>query len=228
MPYSFRFGLRAPRVGRTAQRADPAVRRTAKAQPIHHPILWDSLSAYNSSSPAVSATSSVELQSAAWGGGELRDPKGSQKLGPKFGKKQRPIHSPLLGPARRENQLRFSRLKNKHSPKLAPVLRTVSASLRLRFRSAAFASPARLSYRRNYPYTGQAVPTGTRSEQPLHPIPPAIRTLSLWHALCNNDYRIAGERQNEKDFRPIRTDDSTVVYDLFCLFWVLAAQGKFR
>ena len=32
-----------------------------------------------SSPPAVSATSSVELQSAAWGGGELRDPKGSQE-----------------------------------------------------------------------------------------------------------------------------------------------------
>ena len=49
-----------------------------------------------------------------------------------------PTHSPLLGPARRENRIRFSRLKNKHSPKLAPVLRPVSASLRLRFRSATF------------------------------------------------------------------------------------------
>ena len=43
----------------------------------------------------------------------------------------------MLGLARRENRLRFSRLKNKHSPKLAPVLRLVSASLRLRYRSAA-------------------------------------------------------------------------------------------
>ncbi len=36
------------------------------------------------SPPAVSATSSVELQPAAWGGGGLRDPKGSQKLGQQF------------------------------------------------------------------------------------------------------------------------------------------------
>ena len=49
-----------------------------------------------------------------------------------------PTHSPLLGPARRENRIRFSRLKNKHSPKLAPVLRPVSVSLRLRCRSATF------------------------------------------------------------------------------------------
>ena len=39
-----------------------------------------------------------------------RDPKGSQKL----------------GPARCENRLRFSHPKNKHSPKLAPILRSVS------------------------------------------------------------------------------------------------------
>uniref|UniRef100_UPI002612535F hypothetical protein n=1 Tax=uncultured Rikenella sp. TaxID=368003 RepID=UPI002612535F len=44
-----------------------------------------------------------------------------------------------LGPARRENLLQFSRPKNKHSPKLAPILCPVSASLRLRFRFAAFA-----------------------------------------------------------------------------------------
>ena len=45
----------------------------------------------------------------------------------------------MLGLARRENRIRFSRPKNKHSPKLAPVLCPVSASLRLRLRSAAFA-----------------------------------------------------------------------------------------
>ena len=44
--------------------------------------------------------------------------------------------APKLGPARRENRFRFSRPKNRHSPKLAPVLRPVSASLRLRYRSA--------------------------------------------------------------------------------------------
>ncbi len=47
-----------------------------------------------------------------------------------------PQPSPMLGLARRENRIRFSRPKNKHSPKLVPVLRPVSASLRLRCRSA--------------------------------------------------------------------------------------------
>ncbi|WP_304708524.1 hypothetical protein, partial [uncultured Rikenella sp.] len=42
--------------------------------------------------------------------------------------------SPMLGLARRENRNRFSRPKNSHSP----ILRPVCASLRLRFRSAAF------------------------------------------------------------------------------------------
>ncbi len=55
--------------------------------------------------------------------------------------------SQQLGPARRENRLRFSRLKNRHSPKHSPVLCPVSASLRLRFRSAAFPSPAGISSR---------------------------------------------------------------------------------
>ena len=61
---------------------------------------------------------------------------------PEFGQRFNPSHhtkpSPMLGPARRENRFRFSRPKNRHSPKLAPVLRPVSASLRLRLRSAAF------------------------------------------------------------------------------------------
>ena len=48
----------------------------------------------------------------------------------------------MLGPARRKNRSRVSRLKNNRSPKLAPVLRLVSASLRLRCRSATFSSPA--------------------------------------------------------------------------------------
>ena len=48
------------------------------------------------------------------------------------------ISSPMPSPARRENRLRFSRLKNRHGPKHGPVLRPVSASLRLRCRSAAF------------------------------------------------------------------------------------------
>ncbi len=50
------------------------------------------------------------------------------------------------GPAQRENRSRFSRPKNKQSPKPSPVLRPVSASLRLRFRSAAFPRALRDSF----------------------------------------------------------------------------------
>ncbi len=46
--------------------------------------------------------------------------------------------SQQLGPVRRENRNRFSRLKNRYSPKLDPVLRPVSVSLRFRYRSATF------------------------------------------------------------------------------------------
>ena len=117
----------------------------------------NSLLAYSNSPPAGSATSPDELQPAAWGGGELRDPKGSQEQYPKHGQKQDPTHrpnsSPKLGPARCENRSRFSRPKNSRSPKLAPILRPVSASLRLRCRSAAFSRALRDSsifgYRRN-------------------------------------------------------------------------------
>ena len=58
------------------------------------------------------------------------DPKGSQM----FSLQSSPKPSLMLGPAQRENRLRFSRPKNRHSP----ILRPVSASLRLRCRSAAF------------------------------------------------------------------------------------------
>ena len=61
-----------------------------------------------------------------------------QKLSQQFNPKQSPPHSPMLGLARRENRNRFSRPKNSHSPKHSPILRPVCASLRLRFRSAAF------------------------------------------------------------------------------------------
>jgi len=159
------FGLRAPGVGR---------RPSAQARRFYKPRY--SLSAYNCSPPAVSATSSAELQPAAWGGGELRGsasrtstasihrphstkfvlgratrsqfkrpkpgllrvetgskrrcaslrggrlrparPQGPQEHFPKHGQKPSPIHRP----------------KNEHSPKLAPVLCPVSASLRFRFR----------------------------------------------------------------------------------------------
>ncbi len=63
-------------------------------------------------------------------------------LGSKLGQEYSPTHRPnpslMLGPARFENRNRFSNPKNCHSPKPGPVLRPVSASLRLRFRSAAF------------------------------------------------------------------------------------------
>ena len=110
----------------------------------------------NCSPPAGNATSSVELHSAAWSGGELRDSESRKSNNPftpqfcrvraaasgpgiedappqarRFYEPQK--HAQQLGPARRENRLRFSRLKNKHSPKH----RLVSASLRLRCRSAA-------------------------------------------------------------------------------------------
>ena len=71
-------------------------------------------------------------------------------LGPKPVKRFSPIHrlnpNPMLGPARRENRLRFSRPKNRHNPKHSPVLRPVPASLRLRFRSAAFSPALRDSF----------------------------------------------------------------------------------
>ena len=87
----------------------------------------------------MSATSPVELQSAAWGGGELRDPKGSQEHYPKPSPTHSPNLIPMLGPAQHENRFRFSCPKNNRSPKPSPILRPVSASLRLRLRSAAAA-----------------------------------------------------------------------------------------
>ena len=60
---------------------------------------------------------------------------------PKFQPKARP------DAARLENRSRFSSPKNRHVPKLAPTLGPVSASLRLRLRSATFPSPAGISSR---------------------------------------------------------------------------------
>ena len=67
---------------------------------------------FSGSPPAVSATSPDELQSAAWGGGELRDPMG----------------------------------RRSSAQSTAPILRPVSASLRLRFRSAALFARLRDSF----------------------------------------------------------------------------------
>ncbi len=144
-----------------------------------------SLLAYSNSPPAGSATSLDELQSAAWGGGELRGSKSrksSANNSARFAVQNSPPilsgstcrPSPperqsrwatgptvrrtallalsssgrsLRGPKRawrvaglRGRRLRPARLceSQEHSPKLPPVLRPVSASLRLRWRSAAF------------------------------------------------------------------------------------------
>ena len=163
-----RFGLRAPRVGRTAQRAGPAVLRTAKAQPIrprarpHAPLKRRRTRHIragrdNSSPPAVNATSSDELQYAAWGGGELRDSASRKStahlliISVGFGLSPIPPSGKAAGRrGRRFREPRYSlsaqSSAKKHSPTHRPILRPVSASLRLRFRSAAFSRALRDSF----------------------------------------------------------------------------------
>ena len=63
-------------------------------------------------------------------------------LGPNYS----PKLVPLLGPAQSENHNRFSLPKNRQNPTHSPVLRPVCASLRLRFRSAAFSRALRDSF----------------------------------------------------------------------------------
>ncbi len=83
----------------------------------------------SNSPPAVNATSPDELQSAARGGGELRDPTGRKST----------ANNSAPRSAQRGGKTGYGfPAQNRHSPKLAPVLRPVSASLRLRCRSAAF------------------------------------------------------------------------------------------
>ncbi len=102
------------------------------------------------SPPAVSATSSVELQPAAWGGGGLRGSKSRRSsaqstapfcgIRPQF-KRPKPAGPKATSVAGlRGERLRPARLceSQEHSPKLVPVPCPVSASLRLRYRSAAF------------------------------------------------------------------------------------------
>ncbi len=67
----------------------------------------------------------------------------AQSMTNKFSPTHRPQSKPHARPARLENRNRFSSLKNNRSPKLAPVLRPVSASLRLRCRSAGAARHAK-------------------------------------------------------------------------------------
>ena len=71
-PHSFGFGLRAPRVGR---RPSAQAQRFYEPQKLSSFILGALFVLSLSSPPAGSATSPVELQSAAWGGGELRGSK---------------------------------------------------------------------------------------------------------------------------------------------------------
>ncbi len=107
---------------------------------------FPSESRYSLSAPKLSSTrpNSWGRQAAASGPGiEDAPPQARrfyepQKHGQQFSLNRSPEPSPMLGSTRRENRKRFSRLKNRHCPKLAPILRPVSASLRLRFRSATF------------------------------------------------------------------------------------------
>ncbi len=108
--------------------ANCATLRVAKARP----ILW--ARQQFAASEDATELARVAVRRVGWRRtARLYEP---QKLSQQFNPKQSPPHSPMLGLARRENRIRFSRPKNKHSPKLVPVLRPVSASLRLRCRSA--------------------------------------------------------------------------------------------
>ncbi len=99
--------------------------------------------------------------------------KAAGRQGRRFGEPQKhgqqldPNPSPVLGPARLENRLRFSSPKNKHSPthgpKQSPVLRPVSASLRLRFRSATFTVARGNSCRIGRAPTGRICPLNGRA-----------------------------------------------------------------
>ncbi len=81
------------------------------------------------------ATSSVELQPAAWGGGELRG--SANRKSNAFFCRVRPVaHSPRAAKPLGDEAGDPKGL-HKHCPQLAPILRPVSASLRLRCRSAA-------------------------------------------------------------------------------------------
>ena len=83
-----------------------------------------------------SATSSAELQSVAWGGGELRGSKSRKSTAPFCGiRPRRAPQAPLMRRSHRGRRFYESRysLSAQSTP---PVLRPVSASLRLRFRSA--------------------------------------------------------------------------------------------
>ncbi len=115
--------------GPKAQRASPAALRAAEAQHFSVGFVLGArppraAKASPSPRPAILRIALLAL---------------GPKTGQQFSLTHRPKPSPMLGPARRENRNRFSRPKNEHAPKLALVLRPMSASLRLRCRSATFA-----------------------------------------------------------------------------------------
>ena len=109
-----------------------------------------------SSPPAVNATSPVELQSAAWGWRRTARPERVAEARPKApphsvafvlsssGRSLRGLKRAWRVAGLRGRRLRPARLceSQEHSPKLAPVPCPVSASLRLRCRSATLPSPA--------------------------------------------------------------------------------------
>ena len=109
-----RFSFR--RVGALAA-TGPATRWIAKAMPKARPKVQSNSVGFGLRAPGVGRRPSAQAR--------------------RFYEPQK--HSQQLGLARRENRFRFSRPKNSRSPKHSPVLRPVSASLRLRCRSAAFA-----------------------------------------------------------------------------------------
>ena len=146
-PNSVEFGPRAPGVGRrpsaqarrplrsqehspfTVLRNSSSARppRAAKASPSPRTAIPQGIAllALSSSGRSLRGPQQRQLRASAAGGFGPRDPKGSQKLGPI------------------------------HRPKFAPVLRPVSASLRLRYRSAAFAVARGNSCRIGSPPTGR-------------------------------------------------------------------------
>ena len=97
---------------------------------LHHPILRSSSSARPpraanaSPSPRTAIPLGIALFALSSSGRSLRGPKRASRVAGLRGGRLRPAR--LYEP-------------QEHSPKLAPVLRPVSASLRLRFRSATFA-----------------------------------------------------------------------------------------
>ncbi len=113
------FGLRAPGVGLRDRRLRPA---RPKGPQKHSLFVLGALFPKFAASGECNEPRRVAVRRVGW--------RRTARL------KEPLKHGQQLGPARRENRNRFSRPKNKQSPKHSPVLRLVSAPLRLRCRSA--------------------------------------------------------------------------------------------